>query len=301
MSQLAHSLREAGAAATPVESPSPARLALRRFLRHRLAVVGTIVIVLLAVTCAVGPFISPFDPLRIEIADKFARPLSGGYIFGGDELGRDVLTRLLTAGRVSMTVGLCAMAISVVIGTLAGAVAGYYGGAIDSLIMRFVDAMLCFPTIFLLLAMAAFIRPNLFTITLIIALTSWMSVARLVHGQVRALKEREFTLAARALGAPNWYIIRRQLLPNAVAPIVVAATLNVANAILLESYISFLGYGIQPPVASWGNMLNNAQTYFNSAPWVAIFPGLMITLAVTSFNFLGDGLRDALDPHLGRQ
>lgn len=301
MSQMAHSLSEVGSVASDFQSRSPVRLAVRRFLRHRLAVAGLTVIVLLIVACAAGPVVSPFDPVRISIEDKFAKPFSGPYVLGGDELGRDVLTRLLSAGRVSLTVGLCAMAISVALGTLAGAVAGYYGGVIDSVIMRFVDAMLCFPTIFLLLAMAAFVKPSLLTITLIVALTSWMGVARLVHGQMKALKEREFALAAYAIGAPHWYIIRRQLLPNAVAPIVVAATLNVANAILLESYISFLGYGIQPPTASWGNMLNNAQTYFLDAPWVAIFPGFMITAAVTSFNFLGDGLRDALDPKLSQE
>lgn len=300
MGNAAQSLQKMGAAGQHVTSTSPGRMAMRRFLRHRLAVVGLTVIALLMITCALGPVVSPYDPVRINIADKFADPFGGKHILGGDELGRDVLTRLLSAGRISLTVGLLAMAISVVVGTIAGAVAGYYGGVADAVIMRLVDAMLCFPTIFLLLAMAAFVKPSLITITLIIALTSWMGVARLVHGQMRALREREFTLAARAIGAPSSYIVRRQLLPNAVAPIVVAATLNVANAILLESYISFLGYGIQPPTASWGNMLNNAQTYFNAAPWVAIFPGVMITLAVTSFNFVGDGLRDALDPHLGQ-
>jgi len=167
--------------------------------------------------------------------------------------------------------------------------------------MRFVDAVLSFPTIFLLLALAAFIKPNLFTITIIIGATAWMEVARIVRGQILSLREQEFVLAARSIGASNSHIIARQLLPNAVAPIVVAATLNIANAILLESYISFLGYGIQPPTASWGNMLNNAQSYFNTAPWVAIFPGVLITLAVTSFNFVGDGLRDALDPRLGKR
>ena len=186
------------------------------------------------------------------------------------------------------------------IGTLAGAIAGYHGGVAGRVILRFVDAVLSFPTIVLLLGLAAFVKPTLLTITLIIGVTAWMEVARIVRSQVLSLHERECTLAARAMGATNWHIIAGELLPKTMAPIIVAATLNIANAILLESYISFLGYGIQPPVASWGNMLNNAQSYFDTAPWVAIFPGLMITLSVTSFNFVGDGLRDALDPRLGR-
>jgi peptide/nickel transport system permease protein len=290
---------EAARAAEALPVVEPRRLALRRFRRHRLAVFGLAMIVLLVLSAAVGPLLT-VDPLYIDIKNKFAPPLSGPHLLGGDELGRDLLARLLVAGRISLTVGLAAMAVSITIGTLAGAVAGYYGGLVDAVIMRFVDAVLSFPTIFLLLGLAAFVKPNLLTITLIIGVTAWMEVARIVRSQILSLREREFTLAARAMGATNRHIIARELLPNAVAPIVVAATLNIANAILLESYISFLGYGIQPPVASWGNMLNNAQSYFDTAPWVAIFPGLMITLSVTSFNFVGDGLRDALDPRLGR-
>jgi peptide/nickel transport system permease protein len=283
----------------PVIALSPTRLAVRRFRRHRLAVIGLGMIVLLILSAVVGPLLT-FDPLFIDIKNKFAPPLTGPHLLGGDELGRDLLARLLVAGRISLTIGLAAMVVSMTIGTLAGAIAGYYGGVADAVIMRFVDAVLSFPTIFLLLGLAAFVKPNLLTMTLIIGVTAWMEVARIVRSQILSLREREFTLAARAMGATNWHIIARELLPNAMAPIVVAATLNIANAILLESYISFLGYGIQPPVASWGNMLNNAQSYFDTAPWVAIFPGLMITLSVTSFNFVGDGLRDALDPRLGR-
>jgi peptide/nickel transport system permease protein len=177
-------------------------------------------------------------------------------------------------------------------------VAGYYGGAVGSTLMRFVDAMLCFPSIFLLLAVSAFIQPSVETIILLIACTAWMEVARIVEAQIRALSERDFAVAAETLGASDARVMFRELLPNAVAPIVVAATLNVAHAILAESYISFLGYGIQPPTPSWGNMLDNAQGYLTSAPWLAMLPGAMITLAVTSFNFIGDGLRDALDPRM---
>jgi peptide/nickel transport system permease protein len=208
------------------------------------------------------------------------------------------LARLLMAGRISLSVGFAAMLISTAVGAAIGVVAGYYGRAVGVVLMRLVDATLCFPTIFLLLTLAAFIKPNAVMITIIIAATSWMEVTRIVEAEIRSLRERDFALAAEMIGASDGWIMFRELIPNAVGPIVVAATLTVARAILMESYISFLGYGIQPPTPSWGNLLNNAQQYLGSAPWLAIFPGLAITLAVTSFNFLGDGLRDALDARM---
>lgn len=194
-----------------------------------------------------------------------------------------------------MLVGFSAMILSTLIGATIGVVAGYYGGRVGTVLMRFVDAVLSFPSIFLLLALAAFIKPSPIMITVIIAITSWMEVARIVEAEVRSLRERDFIMAARMLGLSNRWIMFRELLPNAMGPIIVAATLTVARAILLEAYVSFLGYGIQPPLPSWGNMLNGAQQYLQSAPWLAIVPGVAITLAVTSFNFIGDGLRDALD------
>ena len=278
----------------------PGRRALRRFLRHRLAVVGFVTVVVLVLACAIGPEIIPYGPLHIDLMVRFTAPFVGPHFFGTDQLGRDLLVRLLMAGRISLTVCFSAMLISTAAGTLIGAVAGYFGGWIGSALMRFVDAVLCFPQIFLLLALAAFVTPDVLTITLVIAATAWMEVARVVEAEMKRLRERDFALAAEVLGASNGFIIFRELLPNAVAPIVVAATLNVARAILLEAYVSFLGYGIQPPMPSWGNMLNNAQEYLVSAPWLAIFPGVMITLAVTGFNFIGDGLRDALDPRADR-
>jgi peptide/nickel transport system permease protein len=280
-----------------VEAASSNR-ALARFVRHRLAMSGLIIILLLVVLSVAGPLLLPFDDLYIDIRNRFAGPLSGLHILGTDQLGRDLLARLLMAGRISMAIAFAAMVISTIIGTVVGAIAGFYGRAIGAVLMRSVDAMLCFPNIFLLLTLAAFIKPDAVTLTIIIAATSWMEVARVVEAQIRALRERDFAVAAELLGASDRYIIFRELIPNAVAPIVVAATLNVARAILTEAYVSFLGYGIQPPTASWGNMLNNAQQYLTSAPWLAIFPGLTITAAVSSFNFMGDGLRDALDPRL---
>jgi peptide/nickel transport system permease protein len=270
----------------------------RRFRRHRLAMFGAVTILLLTLACLLGPFLLPFDDTTIDIMNRFAPPPTGIHLLGTDELGRDMLARILMGGRISLLVGFTAMAIGMVIGTLVGGIAGYHGGWLGAALMRFVDAVLCFPAIFLLLALAALVQPGLLSIIILIAATSWMDVARIVEGQVRALRERDFAVAAEVLGASDAHIILRELVPNAVAPIVVAATLNVARAILLESYVSFLGYGIQPPVPSWGNMLNNAQIYLTSAPWLAILPGLAITLAVTSFNFLGDGLRDALDPRM---
>ena len=269
-----------------------------RFRRHRLAMFGTAAILLLVLATIIGPWLIPFDQLHIDIRNRFAPPLVAGHIFGTDQLGRDLAARLFTAGRLSLTIGFSAMVISASFGTLIGVVAGYYGGLIGAALMRFVDAILCFPTIFLLLVLTAFIVPNVAMITLIIAATAWMEVARIVASQIATLRERDFTLAAEMLGASGSYIMFNELLRNAVGPIVVAATLTVARAILLEAYISFLGYGVQPPAASWGNMLNNAQQYLGSAPWLAIFPGLAITLAVASFNFVGDGLRDALDARM---
>jgi peptide/nickel transport system permease protein len=287
------------AAAAPAKTAAPEALAgifWARFVRHRPAVISAVVIALLGLASIFAGSIARRDPLQIEMAHKFARPLAKGHLLGADELGRDVLSRLLHAGRISLTVGLAAMTVTVIVGTVLGTLAGYVGGVVDTVLLRLTDAMLSFPPIFMLLALAAFVRPSLASMTIIIATTSWMDVTRMVRGLILTLRQQEFVTGARGLGASGARIMGRHLLPNTVGIIAVAATLSVARAILLESYISFLGYGIQPPLASWGNMLNNAQSYFTTAPWVAIFPGVMITLAVTSFNFLGDGLRDALDP-----
>ncbi|AWN47567.1 peptide ABC transporter permease [Methylobacterium terrae] len=269
--------------------------AARRFISHRLALVGAIMITLLALACLLGPYLLPYDSLQIDLRARFAPPLTGSHILGTDPLGRDVAARLLMAGRISLMVGVLAMLLSTVAGTLVGVVAGYRGGLVGAVLMRTVDGFLAFPSIFLVLALAALLKPTPGMIVVIIALTKWMEVARIVEAEVRSLKEREFVHASRMLGLGSAHIMFREILPNAMGPIIVAASLTVARAILLEAYISFLGYGIQPPLPSWGNMLNGAQQYLASAPWLAIIPGAAITLAVTSFNFIGDGLRDALD------
>ncbi len=255
-------------------------------------------VVALVLLAIFAPVVAPRDPLYIDTTYRFAPPGQSGFLLGADELGRDLLSRLLHAGRVSLGVGLTTALITVLVGSVLGSLAGYYGGTVDAIIMRLVDVLLSMPTIFLLLALSAFLKPTPVTITIIIGLNSWMAVSRMVRGQILSLRQQEFVTAARAIGSTDRRMIFRELLPNALAPVLVAATLNVATAILLESSLSYLGYGIQPPTASWGNMLNNAQTYVSYAPWVAIFPGLMITLTVISFNFAGDGLRDALDPRL---
>lgn len=270
----------------------------QRFRKHKLAVFGTCTIIFMTLACVFGPMLLPYTDTFIDIRARFAAPFSGPHILGTDALGRDILARLLVAGRISLAVGFLAMLIAMCIGISVGLLAGFYEGVIGAMLMRFVDAMLCFPSIFLLLAISALVSPSVPSIIFLIAMTSWMEVARVVEAQIRSLKTREFAQAAVSFGASNRRIMVRELLPNAVAPIVVAATLNVAHAILSESYISFLGFGIHPPTPSWGNMLESAQSYLTSAPWLAIIPGAAITLAVTSFNFLGDGLRDALDPKL---
>ncbi|RWA75314.1 MAG: ABC transporter permease [Mesorhizobium sp.] len=266
-----------------------------RFMRHRLALLGLAMIVFLCLACVFGPHLLPYDSLYIDLRARFAPPLTGHHFLGTDPLGRDLAARLLMAGRISLLVGFFAMVLSTLVGTMVGVIAGYRGGWIGATLMRAVDGFLSFPSIFLLLALAAALKPSPVMITVIIALTSWMEVARIVEAEVRSLREREFVLAGRMLGLSGTHIMFREILPNAMGPIIVASTLTVARAILMEAYISFLGYGIQPPLPSWGNMLNGAQQYLGSAPWLAIVPGAAITIAVTSFNFIGDGLRDALD------
>ena len=269
--------------------------AVLRFMSHRLALLGLAMITLLTLACVLGPYLLPYDSLHIDLRARFAPPMTGNHYLGTDPLGRDLAARLLMAGRISLLVGFSAMLLSIVIGTLVGVVAGYRGGWISAVLMRTVDGFLSFPSIFLVLALAAALRPSPIMITVIIAITKWMEVARIVEAEVRSLREREFVQAGRMLGLSGTHIMFREILPNAMGPIIVAASLTVARAILLEAYISFLGYGIQPPLPSWGNMLNGAQQYLASAPWLAIIPGAAITIAVTSFNFIGDGLRDALD------
>jgi peptide/nickel transport system permease protein len=283
----------------PAPNRSYAQMIARRFVTHRLAVIGAAVVLLLCASALFAQFVAPHDPMKINTSQRFL-PLfvSWTHPLGTDDLGRDTLSRLLYGGQVSLSVGIVAMLTTMVTGTLVGLAAGFYGGLVDNLLMRLVDTLLCFPQVFLLLVIAAFVPPTILSISLIIGLTSWMEVSRIVRAQVSSLKEMDFIQASRGFGASNWRIMLVELLPNIMAPVLVAATLKVATAVLMESYISFLGYGVQPPMASWGNMLTNAQGYFDTVPFLAILPGVLITFTVMSFNFLGDGLRDAIDARL---
>jgi len=275
-----------------------ARLVWRRFRRHRLAVIGGSVAVFLSLVAVLAPWLAPYRPEQIRLADRWGVP-SRTHPFGTDELGRDVFSRAMHAGRISLSVGyLSALGVAVV-GTVAGVAAGYYGGLTDSVLMRVVDILLSVPTIPLYLIMAALLPGGgVARIIFIFVLFGWTGVSRLVRSQVLSLRQQDFVEAARALGASELRIMLRHLVPNAMAPIIVATTLAVGGFILGESALSYLGLGIQPPTPSWGNMLQRAQEYVLNASWLALFPGVLIFITVLSFNFLGDGLRDALDPRL---
>jgi peptide/nickel transport system permease protein len=242
-------------------------------------------------------FLAPYDPGKTEVSVKL-KPPSSLYYLGTDQLGRDVFSRMLYGSRISLSVGFVAVGISIFLGILVGAIAGYYGGWIDSLLMRFVDIMLCFPSFFLILTVVALLGPSLFKVMVVIGITSWMGTSRFVRAEFLSLRERDFTQAARALGVKDRRIIFRHILPNALAPVFVTATLDVATAILVEAGLSFLGFGVQPPAPSWGNILTEGRTYIFDAWWLTVFPGLAILITVLSFNLLGEGLRDALDPRL---
>ncbi len=279
--------------ASPAGGPASGMVAVRK--RSSPAPYAAIFILVMILACALLPLVLPWDDTQTDIINRLQGPAWGSHPAGTDELGRDMLARLLVAGRISLSVGVAAMAVSMVIGVVLGLVAGFYGGLIGSTIMRVVDVALCFPSVFLMLTLSALLAPDVMTLIVLIACTSWMEVARIVQAQVSSLRSREFTLAARSVGCRDSHLIFRVLLPNTVPTILVAATLNVAHAILAESYVSFLGYGVQPPTPSWGNMLNQAQGYLETAPWMALLPGGLITMTVLSFHFLGEGILDRFD------
>ena len=276
----------------------------RRFRKHTLALTGLIVMIAFVVLCIFIPLITNYDPGKTHL-DIMREPQTAAHIFGTDELGRDLFVRLWDGGRISILIGVATMLIAITIGTLIGSIAGFYGGNIDNVLMRFTDFMLSIPQLFLLLIFAQLLRstnnPAIsggpMPIIIIIGVLVWPPVARLVRGQFLSLKAKEFVEAAKMSGTRNFRIILRHILPNAASPIIVAATLRVGAAIITESTLSFLGFGVQPPTATWGNMLKNAQAQMTYAPWTAIFPGLAILFTVLSLNYIGDGLRDALDPH----
>lgn len=270
----------------------------QKALRNPLAKAGFIIIVIVFILALFAPLISPFDPNDIDVKAILLGP-STHHWMGTDGLGRDVLSRMLHGGRISLLVGLVAVGISTIIGIVLGAISGYYRGWVDTFIMRLVDVMLSIPSFFLILAVIAFLTPSIWNIMIVIGLTSWMGVTRLVRAEFLSMAGREFVLAARTLGAKDFRLIFIHLLPNCLTPIIVSSVLGVASAVLMESGLSFLGLGVQAPQASWGNILTDGKEYIQFAWWLSLFPGFAILITVLGYNLLGEGLRDALDPRSG--
>lgn len=271
------------------------RLVWRRLKRHRLAVASMIAVALVGLACLAAPVLAPAEFDQIDLG-SIRQPPSLEHWFGTDDLGRDLLTRILYGGRVSILIGLLAAVIGTGFGSLVGAVSGFYGGKVDNGLMRFTDVVYSIPTLPLLIVLASYTQAGAGSMAVAIGVLSWMATARVVRGEVLTIREMEYVEAARSLGATNARIILRHVVPNAVGPIVVGATLAVGNAIILESSLSFLGLGVQPPTPTWGNMLMDAQATMSSQPWLSVFPGVAILVVVLAVNFLGDGLQDALDP-----
>ena len=274
-------------------------MAFRHFRKNRIALMGLIFMLALYVITLLTPLIAPFDPAEQGdiVATRYLAP-SFENLMGTDRFGRDIFSRVLYGSRISLTIGFLAVSIGVAVGVLLGAVAGYFGRRVDAVIMRFTDMMLSIPRLVLLLVTIALFEPSLTLIIIVLGLTGWMGIARIVRGEVLSLREREFVQAARALGMGPTRIISRHIIPNTLAPIIVYATLGIGTTILVEAALSFLGLGVQPPTASWGNMIADGRDSLITAWWIATFPGLAIVFTVTAFNLLGDGLRDALDPRL---
>lgn len=283
------------------EAPAKQYAVLRRFLRHRLATLGMVILLLLALMAIFAPAIAPHDPNFIDPAAIDDTP-SRLHLLGLDQVGRDVLSRVIFASRISLSVGVVAMAINLLVGTLLGAVAGFYGKAVDVALTRLADMVLSFPQIMLIIVIVSLVGPGLWNIMAVLGFLGWPTIFRIVRGQFLSLREADFVQAGRAMGARDWRLIVKHLLPNSMGPIIVAATFSTAQAILTEAALSFLGMGVQPPAASWGNLLIQAQssTVLEKQPWLWVPPGALIFLSVLAINFVGDGLRDALDPRLKR-
>ncbi len=265
--------------------------------KHFMFILGASIVLFMSISAILAPLIAPYDPTELHL-DAILLPPCDAFPLGTDQLGRDVLSRLLYGGRVSLWVGFVAVGISVSIGLVLGLISGYFGKMVDEIIMRGVDIMLCFPSFFLILAVIAFLEPSLNNIMIVIGLTGWMGVARLVRAETLSLRQRDFVAAARLSGASSKRILSLHILPNALSPVLVSATLGIAGAILTESGLSFLGLGVQPPTASWGNMLLEGKNVLEVAPWMSLYPGLAILITVLGYNLLGESLRDILDPRL---
>jgi len=281
------------------EGVSQWRLVYRRFMRNRVARAGLGLVVALYCVAILAPLLAPHDPNAQNdiVRTRYLAP-NPEYPLGTDKFGRDVLSRIIYGARISLSIGFIAVGLAITVGTMLGAVAGYFGGAVEWVIMRSVDVLIAFPRLFIVLTLIAVYSPQIWLIIAVLGLTGWMAVARLVRGQILSLKQQEFMQATRALGLPHLRVIVRHVLPNTLSPVIVAATLMIGDVILTEAVLSFLGLGVQPPTASWGNIINQGRDNLLGAWWIATFPGLAIVLTVVSYNLLGDGLRDALDPRL---
>lgn len=286
--------------AAPRKETTQLQQIVRRFMRNRLAVIGLVILVLLYTVALLAPYLAS-EPLEtLNIANRFKSP-SLEHPLGTDNLGRDVLSRMIWGSRISLSVGFIAMTMAVVIGTVVGALAGFYGGTwIDLVLMRIAEAIDIIPVFFLLITIVAVVKPSIFNIMIVIGLTSWPGLAQVVRSQFLSLRQRDYTEASRAMGAKDARLIFRHILPNAAGPIIVSATLRIGSAILSESGLAFLGLGTPPPSVSWGQMLFSGRAFLMQAPWASIWPGFAIFLVVICFNFVGDGLRDALDPKMKR-
>jgi peptide/nickel transport system permease protein len=299
---MATSIRASATIDLPVALPvrAPASRTLARFGRHRLAVAALGVLILVHALVLLAPWLAPYSPETVSLLERLQPPTRAHWL-GTDEYGRDVLTRLLYGGRVSLAVALASMAASLVLGVAVGAVGGYAGGPTDAVLMRITDAMLAIPLFFIALMALAMLGATLVNLVLVIALSSWMTVARAVRAEVLRTRELEFTLAARAIGCSRLRVLARHVVPQSIPTVTVAATLGVAFVVLLESSLSFLGLGVQPPAASWGNMLSGARGYLRTVPGLAVMPGVLIFVTVLCYNWFGDGLRDAIDPTLAQR
>ncbi len=285
-----------GDALTP-EPESYGKMVWRRFRKHKLAMVGLYILLFMYALAIFAPLLATQSYEAVDPPNKL-KPPSMEHFMGTDHIGRDVFSRVIWGSRISLSVGFVAAAVAVALGVLIGSTAAYFGGRVDDMLMRFTEIIMAFPTFFLLLTIVSIVERSIFNIMLVIGLTSWPSLARMVRGQILSLREPEFTEAARALGATDARIIFRHILPNAMAPVIVSTTMRIGGAILSESSLSFLGLGVPEPYPSWGSILNAGRTYLLQAPWITTFPGIFIFLTVLAFNYVGDGLRDALDPRL---
>jgi peptide/nickel transport system permease protein len=286
-------------ASSLVRATQPARRssrALRAFLRNPLAILGAILILLLVFVALAAPWVAPHDPLALDLVSPFEPPGSPGHLLGTDNFGRDILSRLIYGSRISLFVGIIVVGIAAVLGTLLGLLAGYYGGFLDGLVMRAVEIFYAFPFLILVIAVIAVFGPSIFNVMWVLGVVSWPVYARLIRAQVLALREMDYVEAARASGVGSWRIMLRHILPNALTPILVTATFGIPEAILASAALGFLGLGVQPPTPEWGAMVSESKDFIRLAPTLIVWPGLAIMLVVMSFNFLGDGLRDALDP-----